>query len=328
MTGGSVMQYRRLGKTGFTVSEIGFGAWGIGGGHWIGARDADSLAALYAAIDAGVNFIDTALAYGRGQSESLVGQAVRARSERIYVATKIPPLTQHWPALPGDRVQDLFPASHLIKSTEQSLRNLNLDCIDLQQLHVWRDEWLQDKSWLQTLLRLKADGKVRAIGVSLNDHEPDSALKVVTSGVIDAVQVIYNIFDQSPAQALLPACIRHDVGVLARCPFDEGGLTGAITPETTFPAGDWRNDYFKGDRKAQVVAHVNPLKSCLGFEARTLPELSLRFCLAHPAVSTVIPGMRTQAHVRTNTVVSDGRRLSDALLATLGRHAWPRNFYD
>ena len=175
---------------------------------------------------------------------------------------------------------------------------------------------------------MKASGKVRAIGVSLNDHDPDSGLQLVASGVVDAVQVIYNIFDQSPARALLPACLRHDVGVLARCPFDEGGLTGTMTPETSFPAGDWRNDYFKDDRKMQVVAHVNPLKSLLGPEARTLPELSLRFCLANPAVSTVIPGMRTREHVGTNSAVSDGRRLSGVLLAALAHHAWERNFYD
>jgi aryl-alcohol dehydrogenase-like predicted oxidoreductase len=322
------MQYRRLGKGGIKVSEIGFGAWGIGGTWWIGAQDAESLAALHAAIDAGVNFIDTALVYGDGHSEALVGQVIRARSERIYVATKVPPLNQHWPALPGDRVPDTFPPSHIIECTEQSLRNLKLDCLDLQQLHVWRDEWTEDQGWLEALLKLKADGKVRAIGVSINDHEPESALRLVESGLIDAVQVIYNIFDQSPARALFPACLAHDVGVLARCPFDEGSLTGTITPETTFPEGDWRNEYFKGDHKAQVATHVAPLRQLLGAEARTLPELALRYCLAHPAVSTIIPGMRTQKHVQANCAWSDGRRLSEGLQKELARHAWQRNFYD
>jgi aryl-alcohol dehydrogenase-like predicted oxidoreductase len=193
---------------------------------------------------------------------------------------------------------------------------------------VWRDEWVDDPSWLEALLQLKAEGKIRAIGVSINDHEPESALKLVESGLIDTVQVIYNIFDQSPAQHLFPACLTHDVGVLARCPFDEGGLTGLITPETTFPDGDWRNDYFKDDRKAQVASRARAITTLLGIEAGSLPELALRFCLAHPAVSTVIPGMRTQPHVRENTVVSDGRRLSDRMLTSLSRHAWSRNFYD
>ncbi len=322
------MQYRRLGKTGWQISEVGFGAWGIGGTFWIGAQDQESLSALHSAIDAGLNFIDTALVYGDGHSEALVGQVVRSRKERLYVATKVPPKNLHWPALPDDTVESTFPPAHIIECTEQSLKNLKLDCIDLQQLHVWRDEWMEDQRWLEALLKLKAQGKIRAIGVSINDHEPDSALRLVASGLIDAVQVIYNIFDQSPNRALLPACLKHDVGVLARCPFDEGGLTGKITPETTFPSGDWRNAYFKGDRKAQVAAHVAPLTRLLGAEAATLPELALRYCLAHPAVSTVIPGMRTQANVRANCAWSDGRRLSDKLATSLKDHAWDRNFYD
>lgn len=322
------MQYRRLGKTGVMVSEIGFGAWGIGGTWWIGAEDAESLAALHAAIDAGVNFIDTALVYGDGHSEALVGQVVKSRKERIYVASKVPPKNQHWPALSGDTVTDSFPPDYIIDCTEQSLKNLKLDALDLQQLHVWRDEWMDDPRWLEALLTLKSQGKVKAIGVSINDHEPDSALRLVQSGLIDAVQVIYNIFDQSPERALFPACLKHDVGVLARVPFDEGGLTGKITPETTFPAGDWRNEYFKGDRKAQVAARVAGLKPLLGAEAATLPELALRYCLAHPAVSTVIPGMRTKPHARANCSWSDGNRLSEALQAQLKAHAWDRNFYE
>lgn len=322
------MHHRRLGKTGFNVSEIGFGAWGIGKSFWVGARDDESIAALHAAIDAGVNVIDTALAYGQGHSESLIGQVVRARSERVYVATKIPPLNQHWPALAGDLLQEAFPPSYIIESTEESLRHLKLDCIDLQQLHVWRDEWLEDQRWIEALHQLKAEGKIRAIGVSINDHEPDTALRLVQSELIDTVQVIYNIFDRSPAQQLFPACLHHDIGVLARCPFDEGALTGSITSKTTFPEGDWRNDYFQDDRKAEVVDRVDKIKPLLGKETESLPELALRFCLSHPAVSTVIPGMRTPEHVRENVAVSDDRRLSDALLADLARHAWTKNFYD
>lgn len=322
------MQYRRLGKTGWMVSEVGFGAWGIGGTWWIGAQDAESTAALHASIDAGVNFIDTALVYGDGHSEALVGEVVRSRKERIYVATKVPPKNQHWPALAEDTVSDAFPPAHIIECTEQSLTNLRLDCIDLQQLHVWRDEWMEDRRWLDALLTLKEQGKIRAIGVSINDHEPDSALRLVNSGLIDAVQVIYNIYDQTPARSLLPACLAQEVGVLARCPFDEGGLTGKIAPDTTFPEGDWRNSYFKGNRKAEVAAHAARLQTLLGAEAATLPELALRYCLAHPAVSTVIPGMRNQAHARANCSWADGRRLSDGLLETLKGHAWFRNFYD
>jgi aryl-alcohol dehydrogenase-like predicted oxidoreductase len=322
------MRYRRLGKTGFTVSEVGFGAWGIGGSFWKGSRDEESRAALHAAIDAGVNFIDTALVYGDGHSERLVGEVVRSRSERIFIATKVPPRNGHWPALPEDRLADTFPPAHIIASTEASLRHLKVDCLDVQQLHVWRDEWLEDDSWLKVIDRLKQDGKIRAFGLSLNDHDPDSGLRAVSTGIVDTIQVIYNVFDQSPAERLLPACARHDVGVLARCPFDEGGLTGAIAPETTFPPGDWRNDYFRGDRKAEVAARVRPLFGYLGAEVRSLPELALRFCLSHPAVSTVIPGMRTAQHARANAQASDRGALSDALRSALAAHAWQRNFYD
>ena len=322
------MQYRHLGKTGFHVSEIGFGAWGIGKSFWVGADDEQSIAALHAAIDAGVNFIDTALAYGQGHSEALIGRVVRARSERVYVATKVPPLNQHWPAFPGDRLQETFPPSYIIESTERSLSHLQLDCIDLQQLHVWRDEWVDDPSWLEALHQLKAEGKIRAIGVSINDHEPGTALRLVRSGLVDAVQVIYNVFDQSPERDLFPACAEYGVGVLARCPFDEGGLTGTITAHTTFPDGDWRNEYFRDDRKSHVERRAAALAGLLGSEAKSLPELALRFCLSHASVSTVIPGMRTPEHVRENVTVSDGRRLSPSLMSALREHAWNRNFYD
>jgi aryl-alcohol dehydrogenase-like predicted oxidoreductase len=321
------MRYRQLGKTGWQISEIGFGAWGIGGAGWIGARDHESLSALREALDAGVNFIDTALAYGSGHSEALVGQAVRESRNQVYVATKIPPRNGQLPAVPHTPVQDAFPPQHIIACTERSLRHLKRDHIDLQQFHVWRDEWLSDRSWLEALLALKAEGKIRAIGVSINHHEPQSALKLVRSGLIDSVQVIYNIFDQSPARTLFPTCQEAGVGVLVRVPLDEGGLTGSITPATAFPPGDFRNAYFAGPRKAQVEAHVKPLLAFLGAEAHTLPELALRFCLAHPAVSTVMPGMRTSKHVLENCGVSGKPRLSEGLLSELKRHAWPRNFY-
>lgn len=322
------MRYRRLGKTGLMVSEVGFGAWGIGGSFWKGSDDTESRAALHAAIDAGVNFIDTALVYGDGHSERLVGEVVRSRSERIFVATKVPPRNEHWPALPEDRVADAFPPGHIIAATEESLRHLKMECLDLQQLHVWRDEWLEDDAWPEVIGRLKQEGKIRAFGLSLNDHDPGSGLRAVNTGIVDTIQVIYNIFDQSPAERLLPACARHDVGVLARCPFDEGGLTGAITPETTFPPGDWRNEYFRGDRKAEVAARVRALCGYLGPEVRTLPELALRFCLSHPAVSTVIPGMRTAQHARANAQAAERGGLGDALRSALAAHAWQRNFYD
>jgi aryl-alcohol dehydrogenase-like predicted oxidoreductase len=322
------MQLRRLGRTGLQVSEIGFGAWGIGGTMWIGATQDESLKALHRAVDLGVNFIDTALVYGLGRSEQLVGQLVRERKETLYVATKVPPHNQTWPAAKGVPVQKVFPGAHVTGSAERSLKNLGLPVIDLLQLHVWRDEFLDESDeWRRALEELKSSGKVRFLGVSVNDHAPETALRAVASGLFDAVQVIYNIFDQSPEAELFPLCRTHDVGVLARVPLDEGGLTGTIRPDTTFPDGDFRNDYFAGDRRRQVYERTQALEAAMGDEARSLPELALRYCLADDAVSTVIPGMRRIATVDANAAVSDGRRLSPALRARLKEHAWTRNFY-
>jgi aryl-alcohol dehydrogenase-like predicted oxidoreductase len=323
----SAMEYRPLGRTGLSVSAIGYGAWGIGGSLWIGAEDAESLRALHRAVDLGVNFIDTAFDYGHGHSETLVGRLVRERREPVLVATKIPPKNRVWPATPGVPVAECFPADHIAAYTERSLKNLGRDHVDLMQLHTWRDEYLDQEGWRDAFLGLKKSGQARFLGLSVSDHDPASAVRAAASGIFDTVQVIYNIFDPTPARALLPACLAHGVGVLARVPFDEGGLTGAITPETTFPPGDFRNRYFGGDRKRQVHERVQKLRGLLGDEAATLPELALRFCLSHDAVSTVIPGMRRIASVEANAAAGDGRRLSAGLLEELGRRAWPRNFY-
>jgi aryl-alcohol dehydrogenase-like predicted oxidoreductase len=321
------MEYRALGRTGLDVSAIGYGAWGIGGGLWVGAEDTESLRALHRAIDLGVNFIDTAYDYGQGRSETLVGRVVRERRETVLVATKIPPKNRVWPASPTVPVSQCFPAAHIVEYAGRSLKNLGLDHVDLMQLHTWHDSYLDQDGWRDAFLDLKRSGKARFLGLSVSDHDPASALRAVQSGIFDTVQVIYNIFDPTPARELLPACRAAGVGVLARVPFDEGGLTGAITPETTFPAGDFRNRYFAGDRKREVRDRVEPLRALLGEEARTLPELALRFCLSHDAVSTVIPGMRRITSVEANAAAGDGRRLSRRLLEELGRHAWPRNFY-
>lgn len=323
----SAMEYRPLGRTGLDVSAIGYGAWGIGGSLWIGADDAQSLRSLHRAADLGVNFIDTAFDYGLGHSETLVGRLVRERREPVLVATKIPPKNRVWPAAPDVPVSECFPADHIVEYAERSLKNLALDHVDLMQLHTWHDAYLDQDGWRDAFLGLKRSGKARFLGLSVSDHDPGSAMRAVASGIFDSVQVIFNIFDPSPARALLPACREAGVGVLARVPFDEGALTGAITPETTFPEGDFRNQYFGGDRKRQVHERVQKLRGLLGEEAATLPELALRFCLSHDAVSTVIPGMRRISSVEANAAAGDGRRLSKRLLEELGRHAWPRNFY-
>ena len=317
------MRYRKLGRTNIEVSEIGYGAWGIGGVQWLGGDDQEALRALNLALDQGLNFIDTALAYGEGHSERLCGEVIRNRKENIVVATKVPPKNRQWPAAAGP-LRDVFTHDYIIECTEQSLRNLGLDEIDLQQLHVWHDDWANENEWLDALETLRAQGKVRHFGLSLNDYQPANALKVLERGVIDAVQVIYNLFEQAPEHELYPVCQRLDIGVIARVPFDESGLTGAIKPDSTFPAGDFRNWFFRGDRKQEVFDRVERLKELLGAEAATLPELALRFTLQHAAVSTVIPGMRTSAHVASNLACADGKKFSDELMTKLRTCAWDR----
>jgi len=321
-----LMNYRKLGRTNFAVSEIGYGAWGIGGTQWLGGTDDESLLALRRAIELGVNFIDTALAYGDGHSEKLVGRIVRETKAGIFVATKVPPKNRIWPAQRGVGIQNVFPYDYIVSSAEQSLRNLGLDAIDLLQLHVWNPEWVDREEWRRAFEDLKRSGKVRFAGVSLSDHDPDSGLSVIRTGLIDSVQVIYNIFDQSPEKQLLPLCQADDIGVLARVPLDEGGLSGHLDEHTRFPTGDFREWYFRGGRKKQVAEHVAALRRDLGGGVN-LPETALRFCLSHPAVSTVIPGMRTRQHAESNTGVSALGALSRETLTVLKRHAWDRNFY-
>ena len=319
------MKYRTLGRTGYSISEIGFGTWGIGKQLWVGAEDSESLKALHHAVDRGLNFIDTALAYGEGHSERLVGQVLEDREERIYVATKVPPQNKRWPA--SGSLEEVFPHHHIIQSAEASLRNLGVETLDLLQLHVWSPSWIQDNQWFEAVSELKEKGKIAHFGVSVNDHQPETVEELVRSGRIDTIQVIYNIFEQAPEDRLLPLCQEKEVGVIARVPFDEGALTGSITAETKFPKKDWRNFYFQGDRRDQVQEHIQELKTLLDGEARTLPDLALKFCLHHPVMSAVIPGMRSVGHVEANLAVSDQAPLSEEMIGKLREHRWDKNFY-
>ncbi|HEV2662190.1 MAG TPA: aldo/keto reductase [Ktedonobacteraceae bacterium] len=323
-----MMHYRTLGRTGLSVSEIGYGALGISGSGWIGAQDRESLQALQIAIDRGVNFIDTALGYGDGHSEQLIGQVLRHNPDKqIIVATKIPPKNSLWPAPTGVPVEEAFPGSHIQACTEQSLRNLGTATLDIEQFHAWNDEWIGQGDWQETIQRLKDQGKIRYFGVSINDLQPDNAIRLIETGLVDTVQVIYNIFEQSPEDALFPACQRHNVGVIARVALDEGGLTGTITPQSHFDPQDFRTDYFRGNRKQEVYEHVQNIVSDLGITVNELPEIALRYVLSHPAVSTVIPGMRTIRNVERNTTYGDGKGLPPDQIQKLKKHRWERNFY-
>ncbi len=323
----STIPTRRFGRVGWEVAALGYGCWGLGGG-WGPQDDAEGQRALQRALALGVNFFDTAYVYGDGHSEQLLGRALKGwKGSPVYLATKVPAKTMEWPAKPTTLITRAFPTDWIIRCTETSLKRLGVETIDLQQLHVWTDAWIEADEWRKAVERLKRDGKIRAFGVSVNDHEPDSALKLVATGEIDSVQVIYNLFEQSPEQKLFPLCQEHGVAVIARVPFDEGSLTGAFTKETRFPRGDWRGGYFKGARLAETVERVERLKSFLRPDVPTLGALALQFVVSHPAVSVVIPGMRRVAHVERNVEAVRGAALTPDERQALRPHAWPRNFY-
>lgn len=319
------MHYRILGRTGLQVSEIGFGAWGISGRQWIGAEDAHSLQALEAARDAGVNFFDTALAYGDGHSEQLLARAF-GQSREVIIASKAPPKNLIWPAAPDSRLDQVFPRDYVLECLETSYRNLGR-AMDLYQFHVWNDTWAEAPEWHQTVEAIRRSGRARFIGISINDHQPNNALRALETGLVDVVQVIYNIFDQSPEDELFPYCQKHHIGVIARVPFDEGALTGRVRPETVFPPGDFRNEYFGGNRKEEVWDRVNRMTRGLGIRVEQMPETALRFCLSSPAVATVIPGTRTPAHAQANAAASARGALTGAQLAELRPYRWEKNFY-
>ncbi len=320
---------RTLGRTGLQVSEIGYGAWGLGGNQWRGHVEDDALAALRRALELGLNLIDTALAYNEGHSERLIAKTVKETGAKAHVATKVPPKNRIWPAQPGIGLDDVFPYNYIVECTETSLKNLAVETIDLQQFHVWNSEWVGRDEWRRAIEDLKKAGKVRFWGISINDHQPDSALEAIRTGLIDTVQVIYNIFDQTPEHHLYPLCQELNVGVLGRCPLDEGALTGAITPETQFDPQEFRAWYFRENRKELVFEKVNKLRADLEVAGVTKPlaDTALRFCISHPAVSTVIPGMRKVRNVEQNMAVSEEGPLPENIKELLRRHAWSKNFY-
>jgi aryl-alcohol dehydrogenase-like predicted oxidoreductase len=320
------MKYRKLGRTGIEVSEVGFGAWGIGKSQWMGADDDVSLAALKTAFDRGINFFDTALAYGSGHSECLLARAF-GKSSEVVIASKVPPMNLVWPARNGTPLGEVFPMEYVLRSLDQSLKNLQRETIDVYQFHVWNDEWAHNEEWGKTVERMKSSGKVRAVGLSINDHQPANGLQALATGLIDTVQVIYNIFDQSPEDRLFPYCRQNGIGVIVRVPFDEGSLTGNIRPDTEFPQGDFRNIYFKGNRKAEVWSRVEKILADTQAPVNELPSMALRFCLSDPAVSSVIPGMRRPERVPVNAAASDAGPLPPETIEKLRPHRWVRNYY-
>ncbi len=320
------MHYRAFGKTGLKVSEIGYGAWGIGKALWVGAEDEESLRSLRAAWDAGVNFYDTALVYGDGHSERLIGQCC-GQSPDVIIASKVPPKDRVWPVKPGTPLGSAFPKQYVLDCLDETLRNLGRKSVDIYQFHTWSDEWASESEWQETVREMKSSNKAKFVGISIQSHQPTNVLKALETGLVDSVQVIYNIFEQSPEDELFPYCQKNGIGVIVRVPFDEGSLTGKITPGTTFPEGDFRNVYFSGGRKQEAWERASVIVADLGISLDELPSIALRFCLSHPAVSTVIPGMRSTGHVAANTAVSDAGPLPEETLRKLREHRWARNFY-
>ena len=316
------MQYRTFGRLGWQVSEIGYGMWGMAG--WTGSDDAESLAALERSVELGCNFFDTAWAYGAGHSEKLLGQLVRAHPDKkLYTASKIPPKNFKWPSRRGYTLDECFPPDHIREYTEKSLQNLGLESIDLMQFHVWEDCWAHDERWQRTIDDLKREGLIKAVGISVNRWEPWNSLETLRTGLVDAVQVIYNIFDQAPEDQLFKVCVEQNVAVIARVPFDEGSLTGTLTKDSKWPEGDWRNTYFVPENLIPSVERAEALRPLIP-PGMTMPEMALRFCLSHPTVSTVIPGMRKVRHVEANIAASDGRALPPELIKKLREHRWDR----
>jgi aryl-alcohol dehydrogenase-like predicted oxidoreductase len=316
------MRYRTFGRTGWQVSEMGYGMWGMAG--WAGSSDAESLASLDRAIALGCNFFDTAYAYGEGHSERLLGQTLKKHvGKQLYAATKVPPKNRQWPGKATCRIEDVYPADHIHESTETSLRNLGVDTIDLLQLHVWNDAWADDEGWQRAAERLKNRGLIRAFGISVNRWQPANVLRALETGLVDAVQVVYNVLDQNPEDELFPYCREHDIAIIARVPFDEGSLTGTLRADSTWPEGDFRNLYFKPENLKPTVERVERLKAVLP-PGMTLPELALRFILEAPDVSTIIPGMRKLAHVEANMAANGQPPLPAELMAELRQHRWER----
>src|SRR6266852_5144613 len=316
------MNYRRFGRTGWNVSEIGYGMWGMAG--WSGSEDKESLESLQRSVDLGCNFFDTAWAYGDGHSEELLGKVLRANpGKTLYTATKIPPKNRKWPGRPEYSLDESYPPEYIEEYVGKSLKNIGVETLDLIQFHTWEDHWLDDERLRPAIEKLRSSGKVRAVGLSLNRWQPWNGVRAVRAGLIDAVQVIYNIFDQNPEDELFPACREKDVAVIARCPFDEGSLTGTLTVDTTWPQGDWRNTYFVPENLKASVSRADALKPLLR-DGMTLPEMALRFILNKSDVATIIPGMRKRKHVESNLAAGEKGPLPAQLHAQLRPHRWDR----
>lgn len=332
------MIYRTLGKTNFKISEVGCGTWQLANDPncWVGSDLNESLKSLYHFVDLGGNFIDTAWIYGfddkfpdKHPSEQLIGKFLKesGNKNKTIVATKVPPKNMKWPCWQGSSISEVFPEFWIESCVNDSLKSLGLETLDLVQFHVWQDDFVNEDGWKKTIQKLTKDGKVKFWGISINDYQPSNCLKTLDTGLISTIQFIFNIFHQKPIEKLLPYAKKNNIGLIARVPLDEGGLSGKFTLDTKFKEGDFRKIYFSPDRLKELISRTDKLKLLLDSEAKTLAELDLRFILSFPEISSVIPGMRKVEHVDSNVSVSDGRKLTFEMMEELKKHVWERNFY-
>src|SRR5258708_3113047 len=332
------MKYRTLGKTELKVSEIGYGTWQLANDPncWVGADLEESLKSLARFVELGGNFIDTAWIYGfddakpdEHPSEQLIGKFLKQSGKRgrLILATKVPPKNMNWPALKGVSVSEVFPNDWIEKCVDDSLKSLGIDSLDLVQFHVWQDDFVDEDGWKETIQKIMKSGKVKNWGISVNDYQPTNCVRALDTGLISTIQFIFNLFHQKPTEKLFPYAKKRNIGLIARVPLDEGGLSGNFTENTTFEEGDFRSKFFTKERLKELVKRTDGLKKLLDGEAKTLSELGLRYILSFDEVSTAIPGMRKMSHVESNTSLSDGQKLSAQLMEQLKNNSWERNFY-
>ncbi len=320
------MKYRKFGKSASEVSEIGFGAWAIGG-SWGEQSDKDSLEALGTALENGVNFIDTAAGYGDGKSERIIGEFLKSRSEKVQVCTKTPPAPGKWPPSPYCKIEERYSEKYLRENVEERLKNLQVESLDVLLLHTWTRAWNDNPSALKILQQMKSEGIIKQIGISTPEHDQNCVIQLMRDGMVDVLQVIYNIFEQEPAAQLLPVALETGTGIIVRVAFDEGVLTGKYRGNESFGPGDFRSNYFAGDRLERGVRRTEKIKKEFGESGYSMPQLALKFAMSHEAVSTVIPGIRNRNQALQNTAVSDLPELSNEILQKLREHSWNRGFW-
>lgn len=320
------MEYRTLGKTGLKVSVVGFGAWAAGGDMWGSQNDEETVKALKKSFDLGLNFIDTAAVYGMGHSEEVIAEFLKETKVDAIIATKVPPVNYRWPAKKGTAIKEAFPKGHIVSETEKSLKRLKRDHVDIQQIHVWTEDWIETDEWLSALTKLKEQGKIRFFGVSINAFEAASGVSLVEREVVDTIQVVYNIFEQAPEDRLFPEAIKHDMGIIARVPLDESSLTGKLSEETEFAPEDFRARYFKGEKLKETIARVEKLKKTAQKWKLSLVELALRFSFTHKAVSVSIPGIRNEKQAEENVGTGSIGPLPREIVEELKEHRWERDW--